>query len=115
MPVFKSNRRDFFRTGGIEGVIRTRPMGMFSVALSKQVMKTKGTVRLNVRDVLHSQRFRAQTRYGNVDASFQEWRDTRVVNLGFTYRFSKGKLNGSQRRRNGSANDEQSRVGGGSQ
>ena len=105
----------FFRTGGIEGVIRTRPMGMFSVALSKQVMKTKGTVRLNVRDVLHSQRFRAQTRYGNVDASFQEWRDTRVVNLGFTYRFSKGKLNGSQRRRNGSANDEQSRVGGGSQ
>ena len=46
------------------------------------------------------------------DAAFQERQDSRVVNLGFTYRFNKGKMNGGPKKRNGgSANDEQNRVG----
>ncbi|MBD0296794.1 MAG: TonB-dependent receptor, partial [Flavisolibacter sp.] len=105
----------FFRTAGIEGVIKAKPFGMMSVGFSQQVMKGKGTLRLNIRDVLYSQRFRGVTKYGTVDASFQERGDSRVVNVGFTYRFSKGKINSGPRRRTGSANDEQSRVGGAQQ
>jgi len=68
-----------------------------------------------VRDIFYTQGLRGVSKYGTVDASFQEKRDSRVVNLGFTYRFSKGKMNGGQKKRsNGSANDEQSRVSGGS-
>jgi outer membrane receptor protein involved in Fe transport len=101
----------FFRTQGIEGVIHAKPFGMMSLGLSKQVMKNKGTVRINLRDVFKSQNFRGESKYGNIDAAFRESRDSRVLNIGFTYRFSKGKLNNSKKRTNGSANDEQSRVG----
>ncbi len=100
----------FVRTGGIEGVIRGKGMGMLNAGFSYPVMKNNGTLRLGVRDILWTNRMRATTKYGNVDAAFREVRDTRVVNLGFTYRFAKGKV-ASQRRRAGSANDEQSRVG----
>ncbi|MFL5772251.1 MAG: TonB-dependent receptor domain-containing protein [Flavisolibacter sp.] len=101
----------FYRTSGIEGVIMIRSMGMLSAGFSKQVMKNKGTLRLNVRDILLSQKTNAKSKYGNVDASFQEARDSRVVNLGFTYRFSKGKVSNTKKRTNGSASDEQNRVG----
>jgi len=105
----------WYRTQGVEGVINAKPMGMMSVGFSQQVIKGKGTLRLNVRDIFYTQGFRGVSKYGTVDASFQEKRDSRVVNLGFTYRFSKGKMNGGQKKRsNGSANDEQSRVSGGS-
>lgn len=102
----------FYRTQGIEGVIHAKPFGMMSMGVSKQVLKNKGTLRLNIRDVFKTQYFRGESKYSNVDAAFQERHDSRVVNLGFTYRFSKGKIN--QRKRSaGSANDEQSRVGAG--
>jgi iron complex outermembrane recepter protein len=104
----------WYRTKGIEGVIISSPMGALNVGIGKQIMKNKGSLRLNVRDVLYTQQFRAQIAYGNVDAAFQNKRDSRVANLTFTYRFSKGKLNGgAPKRKTGGANDEAERVGGG--
>ena len=102
----------FFRTAGIEGVIKSKPFGMMSVGVSKQVMKSKGTIRLNVRDVFYTQRFRGVSKYANVDAAFQERGDSRVASINFTYRFSKGKISGTPKRRAGSASEEQNRVGG---
>ena len=101
----------FFRTSGVEGVILVRPMGMLSTGISKQIMKDKGMLRLNVRDILLTQKTSAKSKYGNVDARFTESRDSRVVSFGFTYRFSKGKINNTRKRTNGSANEEQNRVG----
>ncbi|HEV8285358.1 MAG TPA: TonB-dependent receptor [Chitinophagaceae bacterium] len=107
---FSGEISGFFRTQGIEGVIHAKPFGMMSVGLSKQIMKNNGTIRLNLRDVFKTQHFRGESKYSNVDAAFQERNDSRVINIGFTYRFSKGKIN-QRKRSNGSANDEQSRVG----
>jgi hypothetical protein len=101
----------FYRTAGIEGVIKVRSVGMLSAGCSQQVLKNKGTIRLTVSDILYSQKENAIIRYGNVDAAFQEVRDSRVVNIGFTYRFSKGKINNQRKRTNGSGNEEQSRIG----
>jgi iron complex outermembrane recepter protein len=101
----------WYRTGAIEGVMKTDPMGMVSIGFSQQVMKGKGTFRLNLRDVFYTQQFSAHSKYGSVDAAFQNKRDSRVLNLGFTYRFSKGKMN-NQKKRNGSASEEANRVGG---
>jgi len=103
----------FFRTAGVEGVIKAKSMGMVSAGFSQQVFKNKGTLRLNIRDIFYTQKFRGTTKYGNVDAAFQERGDNRAVNLGFTYRFNKGKINGAPKRKTGGANDEQNRVGGG--
>ena len=102
----------FFRSGAVEGVIKSKPFGQVSIGVSKQVMKNKGTIRIGIRDVFYTQRFRAVSRYANVDAAFQERGDSRVVNINFTYRFSKGKINGTPKRRAGSASEEQNRVGG---
>ena len=101
----------FFRTAGVEGVLIAKPMGMLSAGIGKQMFKNKGTLRLNVRDILYTQRFSAKAKYGNVDARFTEERDSRLVSLGFTYRFSKGKMTNTKKRTTGSASEEQNRVG----
>ena len=109
---FSAEISGWYRTAGIEGVINAKPMGMMSIGFSQQIMKGNGSLRLNIRDVFYTQGFKAETKYGSVDAAFQERQDSRVVNLGFTYRFNKGKMNGGPKKRNGgSANDEQNRVG----
>jgi outer membrane receptor protein involved in Fe transport len=101
-----------YRSGWFEGVIRAKPIGFIGAGISQQVMKNKGTLRLTLRDILYTQKFRGRAKYGNVDAAFQEVNDTRVVALGFTYRFSKGKKIAPAKRTTGSANEEQERIGG---
>lgn len=101
----------FYRTGFIEGVFRIKGIGMMNMGISKQVLKGKGSLRFNVRDVLYSQKIKGDIKYSNIDASFQQVRDSRQATLGFTYRFSKGKINSNgQKRKTGGAGDEQNRV-----
>jgi hypothetical protein len=111
-PKLSAEVGGWFRTGGVEGVFVTTPMGGLNLGFSQQVIKGKGTIRLSVNDLLWSQKFKATSKYGTVDVSINERGDSRVVNLGFSYRFSKGKMNGAPKRRASSASDEQSRVGG---
>ncbi|HEY1022441.1 MAG TPA: outer membrane beta-barrel protein, partial [Flavisolibacter sp.] len=95
---------------GIESVFQAAAVGGLNLGFSQQILKDKGTLRFNVRDVLYSQRFRATAKYGTVDAIINERGDSRVATIGFTYRFSKGKV-ANVKRRASSANDEQNRVG----
>ena len=100
----------FYRTGGVDGVFRIKGFGMMNMGVSKQILKGKGSLRFNIRDVLYSQKIKGDIKYSNIDASFRQVRDSRQVALGFTYRFSKGKMNGSQKRKTGGAGEEQNRV-----
>jgi outer membrane receptor protein involved in Fe transport len=101
----------FYTTPGLHGVFRIQGFGMMNMGISKQVMKGKGSIRFNIRDILYSQKIKGDIKYSNIDASFQQQRDSRQVALGFTYRFSKGKVNGNgQKRKTGGASEEQSRV-----
>ena len=101
----------FYRTGGVDGVFRIKGFGMMNMGISKQVLKGKGSVRFNIRDVLYSQKIKGDIKYSNIDASFQQVRDSRQVSLGFTYRFNKGKVNGGgQKSKTGGASDERNRV-----
>ena len=102
----------WYRTAGIEGVFEAKAMGALNAGLSQQIFKDKGTLRLNIRDIFYTQGFRAISKYGEVDATINERNDSRVVTIGFSYRFSKGKVNGPKRRSN-SSSDEQNRVGAG--
>jgi hypothetical protein len=101
----------FYRTPALESIFNIGAFGVMNLGVSKQVMKNKGSIRLNVRDILWSQKISGYTKYDNVDANFRQYQDSRVVNLSFTYRFSKGKASTQQRQRS-SADDEKSRVGG---
>jgi hypothetical protein len=100
----------FYRTKGLEGVIFIQPLGQLNMGLSKQVLKNKGSVRFNISDIFSTMNFKGYSRYSNVDAQFQDYNHQRSVSISFTYRFSKGKMNGSNQRKKGSADEEQSRV-----
>ena len=101
----------YYNTGGVEGVFRIKNFGMVNMGISKQVLKGKGSVRISARDVLYTQKIKGDIKYSNIDAAFQQHRDSRQISLGFTYRFAKGKTGGNgQKRKTGGAGDEQSRV-----
>ena len=79
--------------------------------LASRVLKNKGTLRLTARDIFWTQKLRGVTQYGNVDVEMRQVSETQVVTIGFTYNFSKGKKIAPVKRTQGSANDEQNRIG----
>lgn len=118
MEQFKLNKgwglelNGFYRTAAVDGVMGINGLGSVNLGVSKQVMKNKGSLRLNIRDIFWTQQASGGSKFGNIDAQFQQKNDSRFVNLSFTYRFSKGKVGNVQRKRGG-ASEEASRVKGG--
>ncbi|WP_295117268.1 outer membrane beta-barrel family protein [uncultured Chitinophaga sp.] len=92
-----------------EGLFRMKAMHSGNIGLQKQLFQKKGTIRLNVNDVLNTNRFR-----GTYEASGQKisignnW-DSRQVRVSFSYRF--GNMNVKEaRKRSTGLQDEQNRV-----
>ena len=104
----------FYRTSAQEtGMFLIRPMGVVSFGFGKQILKTKGSLKLNIYDPFYIQKALVIIDYGNIDAEVNNRWDNRRVGLTFTYRFSKGQNVQPQSRRTSSAQEEQNRVGGG--
>jgi iron complex outermembrane receptor protein len=87
------------------------PFGQLSAGIAKQAFKNKGTFRLTFRDIFYSQKMEGLTQFQQADEYFLLKRDSRVVTLGFTWRF--GKTFKAATKRTGGANDEMQRVGNG--
>jgi len=100
----------FYRSEGYEGVFNIKPLGEVNLGFSKPILKNKATLKLSFRDIFWTQAAKGEIRYGLVNATFQQRRDSRTVGMTFTYRFSKGKVNGNGRRKASGAADEQNRV-----
>ncbi len=105
----------FYRHRGINNLTLMEPVYQVSFGLQKQVIKGKGTVRLNVRDPFAWQKFSGETKYGRIDGEFLARPDVRQVTATFTYRFGKTTQQNQPRRRNSASQDEQNRVGQGGQ
>ncbi|WP_462252833.1 TonB-dependent receptor domain-containing protein [Ferruginibacter sp.] len=101
----------FYRTKGIEGQILIFPLGQLSGGVQKQVLKKKGTVKLNIRDAFRTMRPKGEINIQSTEASFRQQRDSRVVTLSLIYRFGKP-IKGVKNRKSGGAGDEQNRVKG---
>jgi len=100
----------FFDSGGTYGQFVTLPKGMLNAAIQKKILNNKGSIKLNVRDVLHS--FSPSgtiTNIANATATFHNFIDTRVATLAFTYSFGKS-TNVPQKRNTGGADSEQGRA-----
>lgn len=93
----------------IEGQIELEPMGRVDVAIGKQILKNKGSLKLSVRDIFLTQIAKGKMSFNDTDASFKNTRDNRVVSINFSYRFGKQMNNNNQRKR--SSSEEQSRIG----
>jgi hypothetical protein len=100
----------FYRTKGVDGQIIIQPLGQLSAGISKQVLKNKGTVKFNIRDILYTNKAVGDINFENTLAHFINTRDSRVASLSFTYRFGKPIKGMPQRRKSGGADDEQQRV-----
>lgn len=99
----------FYRTKGVDGQIIIQPLGQLSAGIAKQVLKTKGNIRFNVRDILYTNKATGDINFENTLAHFVNSRDSRVASLSFTYNFGKP-IKGMQRRKIGGADEETNRV-----
>lgn len=102
----------FYRHKGVDQLTIIEPLYQLSIGTQKQVLKGKGTLRLNMRDPFAWQRFKGINKYGDIDMRFSNRPDTRQVTATFSYRFGKNNQQAPPpRRRNSSSQDEQNRVG----
>ncbi len=113
---FTLEMNGFYRARGVNQLNIDEPMYVISFGAQKQVLKGKGTLRLNLRDPFWIQRYKGKTQYDLVDSRIQNRWDNRQITTSFTYRFGKaGQQNTPPRRRNSASQDEQNRVGQGGQ
>ena len=85
-------------------------MGVFSFGGGKQILKGKGSVRVNIRDPFWIQKFRGYTELDPFAAQIRSKWDNRRCIVTFNYRFGKNLQQANTRRRNAASQDEQNRV-----
>ncbi len=105
----------FYRAKGVDQLTINYPMYLLSFGAQKQVLKGKGTVRMNLRDPFWMQRYKGVTKYGVVDSRVWNRWDNRSVTCTFTYRFGNNNQQTAPRRRNSASQEEQNRAGGSNQ
>ncbi|MEP7377397.1 MAG: outer membrane beta-barrel protein [Chitinophagaceae bacterium] len=87
-----------------------KPQGELDAGVSKQIMKSKGTLRLNIRDITYFQNYSGYSTFQNSYEPFTIKWDSRVVRLSFSWRF--GKTMKPINRSEGGATDEINRANG---
>jgi hypothetical protein len=100
----------FFNTGGTYGQFVSIPTGMLNAAIQKKILNNKGSIKLNMRDVLHT--FSPSGTITNIvgaTATYHNFVDTQVATLAFTYSFGKT-TNTPPKRDTGGADSEQGRA-----
>lgn len=86
------------------------PQGELNLGVSKTILKNKGSLKLNVRDITAYQNYSGFSTFENSREPFTVKWDSRVVRLTFSWRF--GKAMKPVTRSEGGAADEINRVGG---
>jgi len=98
----------FYQYREIYAYMDVKPYGLLSAGIQKNILKNKGTIKLNMADVFHAAT-KATNAYRDYVETFAVWRDTRVLNIAFTYRFGNNKV-AAARRMSGGAEDEKKRA-----
>lgn len=99
-------------TGGRYGYMETRAQWGVALGGQKTILKGKGTVRANVTDIFWTNLPKATVIYdGRYVENWHAYRETRVANLSFTYRFGNNKVQ-QARRRTTASEEERQRAGG---
>jgi outer membrane receptor protein involved in Fe transport len=100
----------WYDEGGTYGQFITLPKGMLNAAVQKKILNNKGSIKLNMRNILDT--FSPSgtiTNIASATAKFHNTLDTRVTTLTFTYSFGKA-TNVPQKRETGGADSEQGRA-----
>ena len=99
-------------TGGRYGYMMLKPQWGIGLGAQKNIMQGKGTVRFNITDIFWTNLPNAKVEYeGSYVENWHAYRESRVANLSFTYRFGNNKVQQARRRTTGSE-EERQRAGG---
>ena len=97
---------------GRYGYMVARPQWGLSTGAQKMILKNKGTIRFNITDIFWTNLPKATITYPNTYIEkWHAYRETRVANLSFTYRFGNSKVQAA-RRRTTASEEERQRAGG---
>lgn len=97
-------------TGGQYGFMVLDPQWAIGAGFQKMLMKNKATIRAGITDIFWTNLPRAVITYDNYVEKWHAYRETRVANISFTYRFGSNKVQQARRRSLGS-DEERRRAG----
>ena len=99
----------FYNSRMLWGIFEVSPVWSMDLGLSKPILKSKGTLRLNVSDVFFTSNPIVEVNQGNMDVEVVQQRETRRVNLTLNYKFGNSDVKPA-RRRSTATDEEQNRV-----
>jgi hypothetical protein len=96
-----------YNSGGRSGFMVMDPQWGLAAGVQKTILKNKGTIKFNVTDIFWTNLPKAVVTYNNYVEKWHAYRDSRVANLTFTYRFGNNKVQQARRRSTGSEEERQ--------
>jgi len=96
-----------YNSGSQYGFMVTRPQWGVGAGIQKALWNGKGLLRLNMTDIFWTNLPEATITYNNYIEYWHAYRETRVANLSFTYRFGSNKVQQARRRSTGSEEERQ--------
>jgi iron complex outermembrane recepter protein len=100
-----------YLTRALSGQFIIIPYGQMRVGIAKKILNNKGTLKLNISDILYTNQPGGDIKgLANSTARWYSLLDTRVATLSFSYRFNKGQ--NLKVRQSGASETEQNRVKG---
>jgi hypothetical protein len=106
---FSAEIGGWYQAQQLYGYMDLRPMWMLNFGVQKSLFDKRATLRLNVQDAFWKGYPRATSTYTGYKESFIAERETRTVNIAFTYRFGNNKVSPMRKHRSG-AEDEKGRA-----
>ena len=94
-------------TGGQYGFMVLDPQWSLSTGVQKTILKNKGTLRFNISDIFWTNLPKAVITYNNYIEKWRAYRESRVANLAFTYRFGNNKVQAARKRATASEEERQ--------
>lgn len=94
-------------TGGQYGFMVLDPQWALSTGVQKTILQNKGTLRFNITDIFWTNLPKAVITYNNYLEKWHAYRETRVANFSFTYRFGNNKVQAARKRTTASEEERQ--------
>ncbi len=96
-----------FNSGGQYGFMVFDPQWGIAAGIQKTVLKSRGTLRFNITDIFWTNLPKAIITYNDYIEKWHAYRESRVANLSFTYRFGKNTVQAARRRTTASEEERQ--------
>ena len=94
----------WFNAATKEAIFKTAALGSLDVAVKKNILKEKGSIRLTVTDIFNTQRWKQEVQFANMDFTYRRKWESRGVRLQFSWSFGKTKFTARERDTNQDAN-----------